>query len=196
MSRHHALAAIEDQHRSISAVIHGLQHLAGAALARDAEPDLALLRAMLSYVREYPERLHHPAEDRTLFARLRQRTREADALIAELEAEHAQGEGRLEALAEALRRLEAGAPDGAAAFARQVREYADFHWSHMRKEEEQVFPVAERALVEEDWQAIRQAFEAHGDPRFGEEDAADGFRRLFSRIVALAPPPIGVGPER
>lgn len=196
MSRQRALAAIEEQHRSIGAVIHGLQYLTQAAVARGTAPDVVLLRAMLSYIREYPERLHHPAEDRTLFARLRQRTREADALVGELEAEHAQGESRLDALAAALRRVEDGEPDGAAQLASLVREYADFHWAHMRKEEERVFPIAARILLDEDWTAIEEAFGSHGDPRFGAEDVADGFRKLFSRIVALAPPPIGVGPER
>jgi len=196
MSRHRALAAIEEQHRSIGAVIHGLQFLTADAVARGTAPDLALLRAMLSYIHEYPDRLHHPAEDRTLFARLRQRTREADDLVAELEAEHAQSERRLEALAGALRRVEEGERDGAAQLASLVRQYADFHWEHMRKEEERVFPIAARTLVDEDWTAIEEAFGSHRDPRFGADDVADGFRKLFSRIVALAPPPIGVGPER
>lgn len=196
MSCHEAIAVIQDEHRSLGAVIHGLEFLAGEAVARGRTPDLALLRAMLHYVRAYPERLHHPAEDRTLFARLRQRTHEADAIVAELEAEHGEGEGRLSGLSAAMDRIEAGVPGAVEAFQRQLRDYAEFHWEHMRKEEEQVLPAAERALTDDDWAAIHAAFAAHHGPRFGADDTADEFRRLFSRIVMLAPPPIGVGEAR
>ena len=194
MSRHAAVAAIEDEHRSIAAVIHGLEYLATELRAGRSSPDLVLLRAMLRYLREYPERLHHPAEDRTLFALLRRRTHDADALVAELEAEHAQGEARLAALEAAVDRMESGAPGAAAAFEAEVTGYAAFHWKHMGKEEEGILRVAERVLREEDWAAVAAAFGAHAEARFGEGDTAQEYRRLFSRIVALAPPPIGVGP--
>jgi hemerythrin-like domain-containing protein len=195
MIRHKAMSAIQEEHRSLGAVIHGLQYLLRQARDRGTAPDLALLGSMLGYIRDYPEKLHHPAEDRFLFPRIQLRTREADAAIGELEREHAQGEARLERLAAALRRLEDGAPGALEALDEAVRDYAEFHWAHMRKEEEVLLPIAERVLSEEDWGAIHQAFLANQDPRFG-GDTADSFRRLFSRIVALAPPPIGVGPPR
>jgi hemerythrin-like domain-containing protein len=195
--RHRAIAAIQEEHRSIAAVIRGLSWLATeAAAGRGGAPDAALLRAMLCYVREYPERLHHPAEDRTLFASVRRRTHEGDRVIAELEEEHARGEEHLEELEDALSSVEGFAPGAIQAFAAAVRAYADFHWAHVRKEEEVVLPLAERALADEDWRAIHGAFAGHEGPAFDADDTTDAFRRLFSRIVALAPPPIGVGPPR
>ncbi len=62
----------------------------------------------------------------------------------------------------------------------------------MRKEEEQVFPLAEKLLTPEDWTAINLAFGENADPLASEADG--NFRKLFTRIVNLAPPPIGVGP--
>jgi hemerythrin-like domain-containing protein len=195
MNRHAAVAAIEGEHRSLSAVIHGLQYLAAEIRSGRSPPDRVLLGAMLRYVREYPDRLHHPAEDRTLFALLRRRTHDADSLIAELEAEHAQGEARLAALELAVDRLVAGAPGAAEAFETEVIGYAAFHWEHMRKEEEGILPVAQRVLEDEDWGAVAAAFGAQA-AGFDDGDTAQEFRRLFSRIVALAPPPIGVGADR
>jgi hypothetical protein len=34
----------------------------------------------------------------------------------------------------------------------------------MRKEEEQLFPLAEKLLTPEDWSALDRAFEEHRDP--------------------------------
>jgi hemerythrin-like domain-containing protein len=69
---------IHSEHRSMFAVIHALEYLAERLGSRDATPDFRLLNAILYYVREYPERLHHPTEDRVLFARIRARTTEAE----------------------------------------------------------------------------------------------------------------------
>jgi hypothetical protein len=62
----------------------------------------------------------------------------------------------------------------------------------MRKEEDELLPLAERVLAWDDWEAIHKAFAAHRDPGF-EDGAGDEFNRLFQRIVTLAPPPLGLG---
>jgi hypothetical protein len=63
----------------------------------------------------------------------------------------------------------------------------------MSKEEERVFPLAEKLFTRSDWEAIDKAFQANADPLANDRNERD-FRKLFSRIVSLAPPPIGVGP--
>ena len=81
-------------------------------------------------------------------------------------------------------------PAFADAVVRFVREYRE----HMHKEESIAFPLAQRLLKESDWQAIDRAFAENRDPLAAERDARD-FEKLFDRIVNLAPPPIGVGPD-
>ena len=48
------------------------------AIATGAAPDFTLLRAILYYLREFPQRRHHRNEDQVLFARIKARTHEAD----------------------------------------------------------------------------------------------------------------------
>ena len=74
-----------------------------------------------------------------------------------------------------------------------VEDYAEFHWQHMKAEEDEVLPLARKHLTADDWDAIDAAFSGHTDPMLG-IDVGAGFAALFSRIVLLAPPPIGVGP--
>ena len=61
----------------------------------------------------------------------------------------------------------------------------------MRKEEQLLLPLAERALNAEDWKAIDEAFAGNEDPiaDLREKD----FRAIYQRIVSLAPDPIGLG---
>jgi hemerythrin-like domain-containing protein len=195
-----ALRIIEDEHRSLGAVLGGLL----AVLQQEQEqeqapgggpaPDPALLRAMIRYVRDFPERLHHPREDDHLFRALRARAPELAPVLDALEEEHSRGAALLAGLEGTLERALAGELPRAA-LAAAAREYADFEWAHMRKEEQLVLPVAVRRLDPADWAAIDAAFAAHADPLAG-IDARLELRELFRRITALAPAPIGVGPAR
>ncbi|HUF22454.1 MAG TPA: hemerythrin domain-containing protein, partial [Burkholderiales bacterium] len=119
---------------------------------------------------------------------------EVDTVIAELEREHTRGEQMLHAMTVALSNWEGGAQGGAEEFRLELKRFADFYWRHMEKEEKQVLPVAERVFNERDWQEVRTAFAENADPMLGKHTGNE-FRDLFSRIVRLAPPPIGVGPE-
>ena len=184
---------IRDEHRSISAVLHALKQLAKAAEDASVRPEFEVFHAMIYYIDQFPERMHHPKEDQYLFAQLEKRAPQAAALIQELRAEHVAGAHLIRDLERALIGLEVGWQGGAAAFRSAVDAYAEFHWKHMRKEEHELLPLAERFLTQEDWREIDAAFAGNSDPiaDLREQD----FEKLFTRIVNLAPAPIGVGPS-
>lgn len=185
-----ASGIIRDEHRSISAVLSGLRAL--ARMAREGQkPDFAVLRAMVHYIDAFPERMHHPKEDEYLFARLLARDPGARKLIEELQAEHVEGARLVRDLEHALLAFEQTWPNGVEKFAATVEAYALFHWNHMRREELEVLPRAEKALLPGDWAAIEAAFSGNGDPiaDLREKD----FATLFQRILNLAPEPVGLG---
>ena len=189
-----ALNIIRDEHRSIAAVLHGMQHLVREIRERGARIDVKVFRAMLYYLDTFTERMHHPKEDRYLFDPLRRRGAGPDSLIAELEREHADGENSLRRVEQYLIRYEEGGEKEFPEFAAEVDRFVEGYWEHMRKEEEHVFPLAEKLLSAGDWAALDRAFNVNVDPLAADRNERD-FRKLFSRIVNLAPPPIGVGPS-
>jgi len=188
------LNIIRDEHRSIGAILHGMEYLVERVRTRKAKIDPRVFSAMIYYLDTFSERMHHPKEDRYLFKAMRSRGGEAAAVVADLEREHAAGGEALKRLEQRLVRYEEGGdkefPAFAEAVAKFVREYRD----HMQKEESVVFPLAQRILSTDDWQAIDRAFEENRDPLAAQRDSRD-FEKLFDRIVNLAPPPIGIGPE-
>lgn len=189
-----ALCVIAAEHRSIASVLAGLAHFAERGLAGGTLPDARVFRAMLQYLDLFGERMHHPKEDSQLFARLRRRTHAADVVLDRLQEDHFYGEGALQGLEHAFVRYEEGGPRYFDAFAREVRRYVGFYRDHMRVEEMEVFPIAERELVDEDWQAIEAAFGAHQDPLASTAEEHD-LQALFTRIVTITPAPVGVGDE-
>ena len=188
-----ALNIIRDEHRSIAAILHGMQYLVRHARERGTKIDPRVFRAMLYYLDTFTERMHHPKEDEFLFDPLRRRGAGSDALIADLEREHAEGGNALRRVEQCLIRYEEGGEKEFPEFSREIERFIEGYWEHMRKEEERVFPLAEKLFTAADWEAIDSAFKAHADPLANERSEKD-FRKLFSRIVGLAPPPIGVGP--
>ena len=186
-----ATRIIRDEHRSISAVLSGLIELVRLARQPGMQPGFAAFHAMIHYIDEFPERLHHPKEDQYLFARLAERSPESRPLVDELRKEHVRGAQLVRDLESALLAYEVDGARAAPAFDAAVSAYAQFHWDHMRKEEEQLLPLAERHLTEADWRWIEDAFAGNHDPiaDLRERD----FEQLYSRIVNLAPAPVGLG---
>jgi hemerythrin-like domain-containing protein len=187
-----ALRIVREEHERLAAVVHGMRHLARSMAEQGLRPDLKVLRAMLLYISEYPERLHHPKEDRFLFAPLRLHTHLHDAMMVELEVQHAQGEAMVRRLAHALVRHEFGGPPELAYFVQQVQRYADFHSRHMRLEEEVIFPALREHLTEQEWQEAGEAFADNRDPLAG-IDLKQDVERLYATIVSITPAPWGLG---
>src|SRR5262249_28678050 len=103
-----ALNVIKDEHRSIAAVLLGMQELVHRIRDRGGKIDTRVFRAMLYYLDTFSERMHHPKEDQYLFAPLRRLGASSNALIAQLEREHAQGENALRRVEQCLIRYEEG----------------------------------------------------------------------------------------
>ena len=186
-----AIRILRQEHRSISSVLHGLRELTRTAQDPAVRPDFSVLRAMIYYIDAFPERLHHPKENDVLFPRILTRAPAAAALVQELREDHTKGAELVRDLERALLTFEACWPYGGDRFSEVVSAYTNFHWEHMRKEEGALLPLAEVALSKEDWKAIGESFAGNDDPiaDLREKD----FAQLFSRIVAIAPAPIGLG---
>jgi len=188
-----AIAIIQDEHRAITAVVEALRHIVAEIDAGRMTPDHALLGALFDYIEQFPERLHHPKEDDFLFARLRVRRPDVAPLLDSLTHEHEVGRERFAELQAAWERFRAD-PGALKPFVERVERYAQSQWLHMRREEDDVLPLARQALTTEDWDAIDAAFASNDDPVVG-IPASRAFRELFRRLVAIVPPPYGVGPE-
>jgi hemerythrin-like domain-containing protein len=188
---HKTIRIIQYEHRSLSAVLHGLLSLVRSCQDPKVQPEFPVFNAMIHYIDAFPERLHHPKEDDFLFTRLAARAPDAVPLIQQLRAEHIEGAKLVRELESALVAFEVDGKRALAPFSEAAERYARFHWDHMSKEEKELLPLAERHLTAEDWDAVDNAFAGNEDP-IADLRTAD-FERLYQRIVELAPDPIGLG---
>jgi nucleotide-binding universal stress UspA family protein/hemerythrin-like domain-containing protein len=181
-----AINTIKGEHRSMGAVIGGLRHVLRCALDKDEAVNVPLVKAMLFYFKQFPDRLHHPREEHYLFTRLRARAPALGDLLDQLEVQHKEQSRLIEALEGALNRYET-APDRARLeeVAAIANRFTTELWAHMNMEERCVLPECVAHLSREDWKQIETVFSQHGDPRFDRDSEAD-FDKLLSRIMSVA----------
>ena len=180
------LTVIGDEHRSLAAVIHGLEFVVREARDAGIPPSFELLHAMLYYIRSFPEKLHHPKEDAYLFRKLRMRTVEFNETLDELERQHVEGGRLIDELERSITAYESDPAGGFTAFAKAVEQFASSQMQHMTLEFKVIMPAARKHLTSQDWEEIAAAFGENGDPRFS-ADTDEEFRQLFARILNLAP---------
>lgn len=185
-----ALDMIHDEHRALAAMLNGMRTIATGIRDGRMKVDFALYAAMIRYMEEVPEKLHHPKENEYLFALLRLRTDAANPILARLEAEHQAGSKRILALRTALESYQTAGDAGFAAFFAALNDYVADEWQHMNTEEHEIFPLARQHLLPEDWAAIEAAFLANDNPWQGKRGE---YEALFSQIVNTAPAPVGLG---
>lgn len=185
---HASLSIILHEHRALSAMLRSITLLLGQHRRRGTLPDFDALRAMLFYVDEFPEKLHHPKESRLLFPKLRGRNAHTDAVLDRLDRDHARGEHSIRDLQHALLgfQMMSDTPECEARrerFETAMRQYVDFYLEHMRIEEFEVLPLACSILTDEQWTELDTAFLANRDALAGYE-ADELYRPLFKRILA------------
>ena len=152
-----------------------------------------VLRAMLFYIDEFPERLHHRKESALLFPAVLRLAPHLKEVIEKLEEDHAFGELAVRELQHLLLAWELVGEGRRLAFEDAIMCYLDFYLDHMRREEKLVLPEAIKVLSAADWKVLDAAFATNCDPLTGKYPRDAAYDRLFTRIVMRAPSPIGLG---
>lgn len=181
-----AIQVILSEHRRLTSIVSGMLRVVDDMTARPGASGTMLLRAMLYYIHEFPEQVHHPKEEQYLFARLRERTDEFDGVIEELGRQHAEGQQRIRSLERALTRYELGGNGMLPALREAVYGYADFYNDHRHLEESVILPGAQRYLSVADWVEIDEAFGTNRDP-FETLESEDNLDDLYALIVQTMP---------
>ncbi|NLD53164.1 MAG: hemerythrin domain-containing protein [Burkholderiaceae bacterium] len=187
-----ALQVIRNEHAALAAMLRSLDMMIVHGPGGEPERFFDVVRAMLFYIDEFPERRHHPKESERLFPRLVKAAPELAAVIDQLEDDHQDGERKVRELQHQLLAWELLGETRRQAFVDAAREYVRFYLEHMRIEESRLLPVAEKVLTATDRAELDAAFAKDPDP-LASDDREGLYERLFSRIVTTAPDPVGLG---
>ncbi len=190
-ARDRALAVILREHRHLASVLILFDAQMAEIVEGNKAADFTLLATILCYIDAFPDRFHHPKEDRYLFSALREAAaRHGDAacidLVDRCANEHRTSARLLNGLERCFVAFQARLPAATSAFVDACAAYTRFHLDHMQVEENDLLPRAIALLTDAQWADIAAAFEANEDPFRGGESrrAYDNLRR---RIIDLLP---------
>lgn len=186
-----AIDIIHAEHRALGAVVQAFRHVLEGIHNGAKQPDFELLEALIAYITEVPDKLHHPKEDEVLFVKILAVAPELQALVDKLQDDHVKGEQSTHHLRQALATYKGAGTAAFAEFEAVALRYIDNTWKHISLEETELLPQAAKRLAPQDWAGIDAAFEANKDPWSG---PTGEFRALFTKIVNLVPAPYGLGP--
>lgn len=193
MYRQSALQTIRDEHASLAAMLLSMRLMVQKGPSDGRRQFFDVLRAMLFYIDEFPERLHHPKESNLLFPKIVKLAPKLMGAIDKLERDHMRSEKAARDLQHLLLAWELLGPVRRAAFEEAIGQYIDAYLEHMNLEENVILPEAERCFSEDDWRLLDAAFAENADPLTGQYRPTEAYERLFSTIVTKAPSPIGLG---
>jgi hemerythrin-like domain-containing protein len=195
---HPTIRIIRNEHSTLSAVLRSIGLLLSESRRHDVVVDFQVLRAMLFYIDEFPEKVHHTKETALLFPKLRARSTEVAYVIDRLDGEHSRSHRAVLDLQHDVLALEmmgdaADAPARRLGFEQRMQAYIAAYLDHIRTEEVEILPLAERVLTAADWAELDAAFMQNRDP-LTHREPDDPFRPLFKRILMTLPAPLGLGP--
>jgi hemerythrin-like domain-containing protein len=149
---------------------------------RGERPNYELMLDIISYLREFGDRIHHPRED-AAFERLALRCPDLALPLARLRQQHAVIAEAGEALHELLVEILDGALVKRAEVEMAAAMYLVYYGNHIAQEDEDIVARAEQALGPEDWEAVRHAAPSASDPLFGQAPS-ERYRALRRHIAA------------
>jgi len=88
---HESIQIIHDEHRALAAMLRSIGLLVDRGPDPEPQKFFDVLRAMLFYIDEFPERLHHTKESELLFPQVAKLAPETSDVLAKLEKDHVYG---------------------------------------------------------------------------------------------------------
>lgn len=182
-----AIDRLTAEHRVIEQMLTLLERLAGR-LDRGGDVAARLLMDLVDLAEQYVDALHHTKEERRLFEIVIERGLQAEGgSVSALLHHHETGRSQLRALRGELQRLRQGDRNAAAGCALAASQYAELMRSHIRMEDEDVFPVVSQAISVEEDLALTMHF-AELDAVRHVPDLLARFEELVRRCAELDEP--------
>lgn len=154
------IALLMDEHRTIEKVLDALEAFAAgpAAAAPGARAETADFARFLA---DFADRIHHGKEEDLLFRAMAEAGMPKEAgPIAVMLSEHREGRSWTGVLARVAGGTDALGDDEARDVRQAARAYVPLLRAHIQKEDQILYPMADRFLAEGTWRSLEAAFEA------------------------------------
>lgn len=176
-----ATAQLKDEHGGIKVMLEILAKVCDR-LQRGGSVDPAHLDGILEFLAVFVDRCHHAKEEDHLFPLLEQAGIAAEgARIGEMLGEHRQGREFIRGMKAAVDGVKRGDGPATARFVKNARDYRELLLSHIEKEDDILYPMADARLPEEKDRQLTEEFDRVEEERVG-HGRHEEFHRLMDRL--------------
>jgi hemerythrin-like domain-containing protein len=163
-----ATDVLKHEHKIILLVLEAAEREA-QAIKDTGKVNTDKLDKVLDFCRVFIDECHHGKEEEYLFPKIKERSLESGKEpISIMLQEHVAGRRRVKNIAESLAQAGKGDLAGMAALSVNLSAYVDHLQAHIDKENNVLFPMADRLFTAEDQQDLTQAFDKHEAKEMGE----------------------------
>ncbi len=142
------------------------------------------IEEMLDFFRTFADKCHHAKEEKLLFQRMSDKGMPTESgPIAVMLQEHDLGRAYLKAVAEALPDAENGDAGAAEVVADNLQGYANLLRNHIAKEDNILYPIAERMFTPEDIKSLTEDMERVESEEMG-EGTHERYHELAHKLAA------------
>lgn len=164
------MTATEDlkhEHKIVLVIMEAADREAQSIQAT-GQVNVTTLDKIVDFCRVFVDRCHHGKEEEYLFPKLEEKGVAGEqGPIGVMLHEHEAGRQRVKAIAASLAPAGAGNPQAAAALAADLMAYTALLRAHIDKENNVLFPMADRLFSPAEQQALLQAFAKHEAEEIG-----------------------------
>ena len=170
---------LTSEHRVIEQVLVVLDRMADDAFSK-AALDVASARDAIAFLRGFADQCHHGKEEARLFPAMERCGIPRDAgPTAVMRHEHEIGRAHVRRMDQAVGDFEKGVPGAADRFAFEARGFVEMLRDHIAKEDQVLFPMADRMLPAAAMTELESDFD-----HFEEHDMGSGARERFVALAA------------
>ena len=174
----HATEVLKEEHRVIEKVLNALYAFA-LKLERGEEVNVSILEKSIDFIKTFADRCHHGKEEDRLFQLMaRQGFPKNSGPIAVMLQEHELGRSFVKAMADAIERYKGGDASSKGDIVENAREYTNLLRQHIYKEDNVLYPLADRTLREKDQKNLIDEFE-----EFEREEIGIGVHEEYSKLA-------------
>jgi len=173
---------LKHEHKVILLVLEGAERQAG----KSAGADLGQVGEMVEFFTNFVDRCHHAKEERHLFVKMEERGIPHDGRISVMLDEHDQGRKLVAAIKKGLSAALAGNGAAAEALRADLLAYARLLRSHIDKEDNILYPMADSVFTAEDQRGLEEAFKKVESEEIG-EGVHEKYHQLAHRLAQGSP---------
>ena len=163
-----ATEILKHEHKIVLKVLDAVRHEA-KVIGDTGKLNVEKLDKILDFFRVFVDQCHHGKEEEYLFPTMKKRGIPADkGPIPVMLHEHIGGRNAVKAISEDLARVRRGETTATEAVATNLAILDEHLRSHIDKENEVLFPMADKIFTPEDQQALVASFEKHEAEEIGE----------------------------